>query len=169
MNPLKQIIALVITLVVVLGCTRDDICPEDTPTTPLLIITFKDFANRTSPKTVEALEVRDATNDSIILFNTASTDSIAIPLRNFTNRTELVFTSDANSTGDLSGGANTDQFNLVYTLEDIYLNRACGFIANYNDLSGQLIDEDGGNWIFSFEILQNDVTNQDEAHLTLFH
>ena len=150
-----------------MGCTRDDICPEDTPTTPLLIITFKDFANRTTLKTVDALQVRDATDESIILFSTASTDSIAIPLRNFSDRTELIFTSDANS--DDLGGANSDQFNLVYTLEDIYLNRACGFIANYNDLSGQLIDEDGGNWIFSFEVLQNNVTNQDEAHLTLFH
>lgn len=167
MNTLKRILCSVLCLAIVLGCTRDDICPEDTLTTPLLIVTFKDFSNRTLGKNVPNLEVRDATDSSIVLFSVSTTDSIAIPLRNFDNRTELIFTRDANST-DL-GGANDDQFNLVYTTEDIYLNRACGFKTNYNDLAGQLINESGGNWIFSFEVLITTVSDQDETHLTLFH
>ena len=151
----------------VLGCTRDDICPENTPTTPLLIVTFRDFANTDAPKNVTNLQVRDATNDSIILFSTATTDSIAIPLRNFSEITEFVFTKDADTTGGVV--PNEDRFNLVYATEDIYLNRACGFISNYNDLSGQLINESGGNWIFSFAVLRTTVNDQNEAHLSLFH
>lgn len=150
-----------------MGCTRDDICPEDTQTTPLLIITFKDFANRTLSKTVPNLEVRDAENSEIVLFSVSSTDSIAIPLRNFDTRTELLFVREADTTD--SEESNADRFNLLYTTEDIYLNRACGFITNYNDLSGQLINEEGSNWLFSFEVLQTTISDDNAAHLTLFH
>lgn len=167
MNPLKRIIFTVLGLLLAMGCTRDDICPEDTPTTPLLIITFKDFTNRTQDKRVPGLQVRDLNNEDIVLFATSNTDSIAIPLRNFANRTELIFTRAADSTG--GAAPNPDLFNLVYSTEDIYLNRACGFISNYNDLTGQLIDESGNNWIFSFEILKTTVSDQNEAHITLFH
>ena len=167
MNPLKPYLITILCVLLLAGCTRDDICPEDTPTTPLLIITFKDFSNRTLAKNVPNLQVRDAEDSSIILFSTTTTDSIAIPLRNFANRTELIFTRDANS--DDLGGPNEDQFNLVYTTEDIYINRACGFKSNYNEVAGQLINESGGNWIFSFEVLTTTISDQDEAHLTLFH
>lgn len=166
MSLLKNLFLLFLCLICILGCTRDDICPAETPTTPLLVITFKDFTNRALDKAVFNLEVRDATQPDIILFNVASTDSIAIPLRNFSERTELLLARNADTA---VGTPNPDQFNLVYTTEDIYLNRACGFIANYNDLTGQLIDESGDNWIFSFEIVRTSVTDQNEAHLTLFH
>ena len=167
MPALKRTFALLCCLLLVMGCTRDDICPEDTQTTPLLIITFKDFANQTESKTVPNLEVRDAETGELVLFSAASTDSIAIPLRNFSTRTDLLFIREADTTD--TDESNIDQFNLFYTTEDIYLNRACGFISNYNDVSGQLINESGANWIFSFEVLQTTISDQNEAHLTLFH
>ncbi len=164
---LKKIALVVFFVGLTLGCTRDDICPAETPTTPLLIVKFLDFADGEASKSVTGLRVVDATDNTIELISTTTTDSIAIPLRNFSNGTSFNFIVNAGSEDE--DEINADEFNLNYTTRDIYLNRACGFITNYDDLTAQIVNEGGTNWMISFEVLTPSVENQDETHITIFH
>lgn len=163
---LKKIVVLVVLLGAILGCTRDDICPEETPTTPLLILRFFDFSDSDNLKPVPGLSVVDGTDSNIELLSVQTTDSIAIPLRNFSNTTRFSFIKDSNS--EDPDEVNPDAFNVNYLTQDIYINRACGFKTTYSDLTGQLVNETR-NWIISFEVLTPSVENQDEVHIAIFH
>lgn len=146
------------------GCTRDDICSEDTATTPLLIITFNDIANPTERKSVLNLTVETADNNATKVFTQATTDSIAIPLRNSNNLTAYRFIND-----DQGSNPNSDVVNLTYTSEDIYVNRACAFKKIYHELNMAVQNEGTANWILQFEILTTDILDETETHITIFH
>ena len=78
-------IYLIITFSMFVACEKDDLCAETTPTTPQLIISFKDANNTSESKVVESLAVYAIKNNNLILIETINginTDSIAIPLRN---------------------------------------------------------------------------------------
>ena len=93
------------------GCTKDDICSEDTPTTPLLYIEFRNINDREATKQVSDLEVRlDDGTDTVVegafsgteLFlplDTESTNSFFQFILDSTNEdnanTCLLYTSDA--------------------------------------------------------------------------
>ena len=54
---IKKTILLFWVILSLNGCTRDDICPEETPTTPLLIFTFKNVFNPLLAKTATNLTI----------------------------------------------------------------------------------------------------------------
>ena len=64
----QKIILLLLTTLSLWGCTRDDICPEDTQTTPLLVIKFMDISNPSQVKAVDNLR--------ITLANTSQTEVV---------------------------------------------------------------------------------------------
>src|SRR6056297_1184608 len=75
------------------GCQRDDICPEATQTTPLLVLRFYDAEERDSPARPTNLSIRSTVNDSIkTLYQRINQDSIGIPLRTDQNSTIYTFT-----------------------------------------------------------------------------
>ena len=63
MNKCYWIFPLLLTL---LYCESDDICPETTPTTPRIIITFYDINNPDEKKTVESLAVYAIKNNQML-------------------------------------------------------------------------------------------------------
>lgn len=147
-----------------LGCTRDDICSEDTPTTPLMVITFNDIANPTLRKAVTGLtvQVQGFGDDEVI--SESTTDSIAIPLNTAGIMTQYKFVENDNS-----GSRNVDYVQFNYTTEDIYVNRACAFKSIYHDLLMSVQSEGSANWILSFEILTTDIEDESQTHITIFH
>lgn len=160
---LKNIVYLLGFVLLTQSCTRDDICAEITPTTPLLIITFKDASNPTEAKTVSNLTVETDYSVSVTLVGT-STDSIAIPLRTGANDTRFRFIQDDGGTNE-----NTDIVTFSYQLEDVYVNRACGFKTTYTDISLLIEDNGDTNWISSQNINENNVIDELQAHITIFH
>ena len=157
-------VALALCFTLLAGCTRDDICTGDTPTTPLLIITFRDISNPNQPKSVPSLLIRPANDESRVVF-TGTSDSIAIPLNVNLDLTSLDFTTNSNSEKD----ANTDRVNIGYQREDIYVNRACGFKTFYDALSFEREDDVNDAWILTANINQTRVENENQAHITIFH
>ncbi len=152
------------TLLLTMGCTRDDICDPTITATPLLIITFKDNANITQAKNVTALSVRKNDADSTLVFRTTeATDSIAIPLDTETDITELLFI--LNDDGD-EETTNGDLLKFTYQRDETYVNRACGFKTLYSQFNTEL-EDDEDNWITSFIILQTTITDEIEAHLSI--
>lgn len=156
---------LIITLLFALGCSRDDICSPETSKTPLLIITFLDFDNPTFRKEVpnftlvnEALE--------LALLEPQTLDSIAIPLDTSGDVTEFIFFK--NATEEVP---NADHITFTYQRQDEFINRACAFRTNFNNLEVSLQKPTPQSWIQQITILTDSINarNQNEAHITIFH
>ena len=153
-------------IIVFAGCTRDDICSEDTPTTPLLLIEFRDITNRLEIKAVTSLRVLVNDSDTTEVFLGTSDTLIAIPLNTRASISEFQFIKN---NGD-SINTNTDIISFTYSTQDIYVNRACAFKTVYNGLGVSVEPEVGNeNWIRDFIILNDTIANENEVHLAIFH
>ena len=164
---LKRLVLVIIFISISLGCTKDDICTKETPTTPFLVIKFKNKINPLLSKDVINLTVTTVVgNDSIDIYKSeAATDSILIPLNTATSITEYLFIEN-NTT---SNPGNTDKVTFGYQTDHVYINRACSFKAIFKELITQLEVEEGENWISEIEVNIPIVENEDETHVTIFH
>lgn len=163
---IKRIVFSFALLLVFAGCTRDDICPEETVTTPLLQIQFKDISDRTQSKTVTALRVLINDADTLEVYLGESDTLVGIPLNTLTSMSSFQFISD--SSDDTT--ANTDVITFQYSTEDIYVNRACAFKTIYNDVEVDVETETGtNNWILDYTLLKTTIEDETDAHLTIFH
>lgn len=162
---LKKTVFLVLLINFITSCTRDDICAEETPKTPFLIINFKSKINPLLSKEVPNLTVTTiVNNETIDLYKSETRDSIAIPLNVLANTTEYLLIKGNTSTTD----GNIDSVTFNYERDNIYINRACAFKTIYRDLTKQLeVEQD--NWINEIEINKLIIENEDEAHVTIFH
>lgn len=149
------------------SCERDDICAEDTPTTPFLIIKFMDFDTPTDIKRPDELQVKAEGFESTIIYET-NQDSILIPLRTSALLTNFEFTinSDTEDGGD---DPNTDVVSFQYTPVEEYVSSACGFRVVYNGLGETLTQEGDQNWIKDIIIEEPDVIDETNAHILIFH
>ena len=146
------------------GCTRDDICTQETPTTPLLVITFNDIANPSQRKPVPSITVETTEQEPDRVIDRVSTDSIALPLRNTGGETAYRFRK-----GDGTSEPNLDFVRFTYSTEDIYVNRACAFKTVYKDLNMIRQSEGSANWILQFNVLTTEVLDETTTHITVFH
>ena len=147
------------------GCTSDDICEEGSPTTPLLIITFKDFINPEVSKEVTSLTIKTDEENPVVLLHQATTDSIAIPLNTNTSVTKLFFIKNDNE----EDTGNYDVVTFTYQTQPEYVNRACGYKVNYNNLDAQLETENTTNWIQQINLLQTTVKDETSTHISILH
>lgn len=175
MNPYKKLTLLVCYMLAIcanISCERDDICAEDTATTPFLIIKFIDDNTVSDIKQPNELQVKAIGFDSIISFET-NQDSIMIPLRTNEMLTSFEFTIDSDTMdGTDTVLPNTDILNFEYTPVDEYVSSACGFRVIYNDLELTDIDSqptDDDEWIQRITIVEENVINETAAHILIFH
>lgn len=162
---IKKIVFAFLLLNLFAGCTRDDICPEDTTTTPLLMIQFKDITDRLQNKPVSSLQVLVIDTDTVEAFLGESDTLVGIPLNTLATMSEFRFIANSND----SINTNTDILSFTYSTQDIYINRACAFKTIYNNLQVDLEPEIGTNWIQDITLLKTTVEDETEAHLTIFH
>ncbi|WP_290696524.1 DUF6452 family protein [Lacinutrix sp.] len=175
---MKKITTLLLLFIcIALSCERDDICSEDTPTTPRMIVEFRDLILTDNPKNVTGLRVEDFEDDTRLLedFNNVIADQIVLPLD--TNRDELgvgitkyrVYRDyEVLADGTIEG--NPDVITIEYGVEDVYVSRACGFKTTYKNIV-ITIEPDADNWML-FVAPENDnqtVTNENEIHFTIRH
>jgi hypothetical protein len=149
------------------ACEKDDICADGD--TPLLIIRFYDAENVTEFKTVPNLRVVGiGQGNPVTTFNDRTTiDSIGIPLR--INEPDTGFMLILNSAGeDGAETGNIDTLSFSYDTREVYISRACGFVANYDALTDDLTSG-SDNWIQNIEIVSSLVQKQDSAHVKIFH
>lgn len=163
----KRIVVLILAIVAFNGCTRDDLCPEGAGTTPNLVITFNNFEFQALRKKVVKLTVETDYEFSTTILSLVETDSIAIPLNVNSDTTKYRFIRTT-GTGD-NAVTNIDKLMFVYSRKDVYVNRACGFRAEYEGLDTTLEDEGSGNWIKLINIKRDTIVDEKQAHLTMFH
>lgn len=163
----RKILVSILLLAIFYGCTRDDICDSDSsPTTPLLVIEFRDVTDRISAKEVNNLRIILNTIDSTEVVSAVTDTIVSVPLNTEANNSEFLFVLNSTSEED----RNFDKVTLVYDREEEYVNRACSFRLTYNNLFIDTEDEaNDGTWILNTEILNNVIENSNEAHITIFH
>lgn len=149
------------------ACEKDDICVDGD--TPLMIIRFYDNENPGELKAVPNLRILGLGQSSTVntIVDRTSLDSVALPLRINEINTGFIFISDSADEDDLETG-NIDTLSFDYSTQEIFISRACGYIANYDDLS-ETITPDGDNWIQNIEIVSPLIKLQDSAHVKIFH
>ncbi|WP_111684232.1 DUF6452 family protein [Winogradskyella tangerina] len=170
---------LVLFLVVLVSCERDDICAETTPTTPRLLIEFYDAGSPEDLKSVPRLTLYGeglATDpvepsSSTLIFNSNS-NSIELPLivgpENETTTTRFILEQNSNLRIDETGTSNIDIIEITYTSEFQYVSRACGFKSIFTNLN-LTVDDDTDNWISSIDIIEPTVENENTVHVHIFH
>jgi hypothetical protein len=135
-----------------------------------MVIEFKDVLNPSENKAVDRIQVQEiGSSDFAPLDSTGSTslndsESISIPLRTNSTTTSynLILTKD--------GTINSDNIDFSYVLEEEYVSRACGFRIIYNDLSRfQTPESTGTQWIQRAVVVQENVTNNTDIHVQIFH
>ena len=167
----KKLFLLIILIgaLLISACEKDDICVDGD--TPLLILRFYDAVDTANFKSVTTLRVIGEGQENPFETSTfndrSTTDSVAIPLRADQSSTQFYIILNSADENDLETG-NIDTLNFLYSVEEVYVSRACGFIANYNDLNTQLTTG-SENWIQNIEVVDTTVTNQFSAHVKIFH
>ncbi len=164
----KQLFLLIVILgaFLISACEKDDICVDGD--TPLLILRFYDAQDTTNFKDVASFRIiGEGQEDPLSSFDRTTTDSVAIPLRADQSPTQFLLILNSADEDDVESG-NIDTLSFSYTVEEVFVSRACGFIANYNDLSPQLTSG-SENWIQSIEVVDTTITNQFSAHVKIFH
>lgn len=173
---MKKGLILIITLIgLLVGCEKDDICSDTTANTPHLIIRFYNISNNSELKSVNSLKVNGLNNNEEIGI-TSSKDSIALPLRILENNTIFSLTKDytfdnngtPDDTSDDIIGGNTDEITVSYANEQIFISRACGYKNIYTNTNIGFTN-DGDNWIANTEVIQNNIENENNAHIYIYH
>ncbi|MGB0376590.1 MAG: DUF6452 family protein [Flavobacteriaceae bacterium] len=145
-----------------LQCERDDICLEGTPGTPRMIVVFKDNQNRALNKVASGLVVvGTATSTSLAI---AAEDSILIPLNPRTESSVFEFYKTQSATQTL---ATSLEFR--YNRYDLYINRACGYKAQYILQNPVISATTTGTWIETFEVIQDTIKDETQTHIYLYH
>ena len=143
------------------GCQKDDICPAGSETTPLLVIEFYDAEEPDQLEAVQNLVVQAVGKEEAL--GPVTNNTISIPLRTDANVTEYRFIRNFGGENE-----NTDIVRFTYNPATEYLNRACGFKVNYRDLNVNR-QQDENVWILSDVVIQPNVENEAEAHISFTH
>lgn len=163
---MKKVVFLFLGILsLTLGCTRDDICTDQTDKTPLLIIRFYNAQNPEAFKAVTNFTIVPQ-GDTIALFQPQTTDSLAIPLDTRFDITDYILY--INATDDVPGA---DLMSFSYERENEFINRACAFRTNFKNLDINLAPSNQQSWIDDFLIRSDSINarNQNEAHLYIYH
>lgn len=144
------------------GCQKDDICAEETATTPLLQIEFFDVESPETLKVVPGLTII-AVGEEEPLLGPNTINNVSIPLRTDQNFTEYRFITNSGTDTE-----NVDIIRFDYLPTPDYVNRACGFKINFLDLTvSRTPDED--NWVLSETVNIEDIENETATHISFNH
>lgn len=171
---MKKIITLLLLFVcIAFSCERDDICPEDTPTTPRMVVEFRDVTTPDNTKNVTGLHIEDFDDSEHVLdgYSITSEDQMLLPLKTDANETKYrIYKNYANTDGTITG--NPDIITITYETTEIYVSRACGYKTIFENVLLTITPETSpDNWMI-FAAPENDnqtVINEDEIHFTIRH
>ena len=157
---MKKILTLIAVILLCLtACEPDDICLEDTPGTPKLIVVFYDKNQTDTKKSVTDLQLKGV-NMERILYN-ATTDSISLPLNTLARSTSFSITTTQN------GNATEDIITFNYDPEDQFISRACGYKTIFTNLTFSTVNT--LSFISTIEILNSTISDNNNSHVKILH
>ena len=160
---MKRVLGFLLIIFSLWSCSKDDLCSGETPTTPLMIIEFLDFTDRTTPKSTNDLAVRVRDADSTIVYTGISDVTLSLPLNTEADQSLFYFIDQANSAENL----DVVQLDLFYRRQDQYVNRACAFKTIYTNMAFES-DQTPLSWIRDIELLTPTVEDA-SVHLYIYH
>lgn len=163
---MKKILFLILFGISFSSCEKDDICDQNTPTTPRLVIEFYDNNATSSLKTIDNIVINNSNIIEELKFSGVS--KIQIPLQTTTNNTNFNFRLV--SSGNIPVLLNQDSVEINYSRNNVFISRACGFKTDFtlNKTNAFLILADSNNWIKNVTINQPSISNENEIHIKLF-
>lgn len=164
---MKKIIALLLTVITLSSCEKDDICTDET--TPRLILEFYDDSNPTLLKNVVSLKIKGV-DETLDLGTYSGVSKIELPLDITQDITK--YSMILNSNGSLAL-PNEDFLQFNYTRDDIFVSRACGFKTIFAlNTSGGVIHTDAATpdtfWIKGMDIETTNITTENETHIKIY-
>ena len=159
-------IKLLFTLVIgyfFFSCEKDDICLSDIEESPDLVILLLDHQNPEIRKSPLEFIIKPIGIDKEI--QKSSDDSLALPLNFQEKVTQFEFIQNSGSENE-----NIDTLQINYDRIDKFINRACGYRANFILRKPPVIILNSkNNWIRGFIILKDTVSDEKAAHLGILH
>ncbi|OWP84307.1 hypothetical protein EH230_06115 [Flavobacterium columnare] len=163
---MKKICFGLLTIIFAMGflnCEPDDICAQETPTTPKIIIQFFDNNNPTNPKNITDLKVTAEGMNTSLDFT--GSNKIALPLK--VNDNQVIYNFQINSKN--AALAKEDQIKFSYSRHDVYISRACGYKTDFTLVSPKgVFLTTPKNWIQEVTIQKTFITNENETHIKIF-
>jgi|TARA_B110000285_G_scaffold235248_1_gene315835 hypothetical protein len=144
-------------------CEKDDICISSVDESPDLVILLLDSLNPKQKKSPYGFTIRAIGNEKPL--RESSGDSLALPLNFQENATQFEFVLNVGSENE-----NIDTLQINYMRIDKFINKACGYRANFilQTPPVKLLNS-GNNWIKGFTILKDTISDEKAAHLGILH
>ncbi|MBU2945834.1 DUF6452 family protein [Zobellia uliginosa] len=162
MNKLKIPFIILLVILSFSACEKDDICTESD--TPQMVIRFYDVLNPTEFKDVQNLIVWGILeNEGKDTIENIALDSIVLPLR--VDATSTTFALSRQLSID---DVNVDTLTFNYDVKEIYKSRACGYIANFENLTAT-VKQDDSVWVQTIDVDNPLIENTASAHVKIFH
>ena len=161
---MKKIVSLILLVFFTFSsCEKDDICDDNTSTTPRLVIQFYDYTNQTELKNVTNLKVIGEGLTEGIVFN-GNGNTVSIPLKTTENSTTYRFIFDP---------SNEDKITFNYTRENLFVSRACGFKTIFSlDPTNPYSTTDAAIsnllWIKAISVEKSNIVNENETHVKIY-
>lgn len=169
---MKKLLAystLLLGILALTACEKDDICPEGTDTTPLIFMKFYRVEDQNQSNTTGTVYAKAiGFNDTIF----RKGNELKLPLQ--INKEETTWVLTLNSVDEENQPiVRQDTLKFLYTPKTDYLNKACGyrttFVLNEQTKMPILNDNKEGNWISIYELQTSFIENEQEEHLKIFY
>lgn len=177
------------SLAILASCEKDDICPNDTLTTPVLKLGFYNISNQDRFKSVPRLRVIGINEDGTLrdTLNTfpdrSSRTEIDIPLRTNESYTSFLFIHNSSDRIDtLENGeintvelGNIDTLRFNYTRQEEFISRGCGYAVRITELGYNLNPDytdtipNNEEWVTSVFVQDPNLQHQDTVHVKIYH
>tara|TARA_B100000989_G_scaffold287393_1_gene256989 strand:+ start:1274 stop:1756 length:483 start_codon:yes stop_codon:yes gene_type:complete len=153
---INRIIKILLTLLLVLSCEKDDICIEGSDNTNRVTIGFIDNVSKGS-KGINLTYIKGLNKDSIIS-ESFSGNELKLPLMVNSNETKYIL--DLNKI--------SDTLTIFHDTNHLYLNRSCGYKSNFIiKLETEILKESG--WIREISIVQDSIFNEENTNIFIHY
>lgn len=173
---MKKIILLSVFILSTIfsSCENDDICDENTPTTPRLVISFFDVNDPSTAKSVTNLKIiGDGMTEGVNYKGSTlvNGNTVAIPLK--TEADQVKFRFILNHDNRDKAIINEDLIQFDYARTTLYVSRACGFKTNYvlnqaKPFTHTDKETADGKWMQSISVKNRTINNENETHLQIY-
>lgn len=152
---MKKILLFLLAITILTAC-QDEFCTE--AVTPELVVRFydKDSINE-STKTIDLI-VNVYELDSLF-DGDSSIDSLYLPINTITNTVTY-------NLSILDSLDSDEALTINYTTEDQYVSKACGYKTVFKNFTIQATQN---SWIDSIVQLKTEITDDNEAHIKIYH
>lgn len=146
-----------------LNCEKDDICIQDIQETPDLILLMLDSEDNNTRKSPLGFKIRAIGSENIL--TQSNGDSIPLPLNTQEKVTQFEFILNEGNDNE-----NIDTLQINYQRIDEFINRACGYRANFilQQPAITLLNP-GNDWIKGYIILKDTISDEKAAHLGILY